>query len=1623
MFITHHEKLRIKAVISKFLRAIGLTLFALILLVSGTVILIYSPWAQDMARQAVVSRFDGHDGGMRIEANSLRLRFPLTLEADGVMLSQNGDTLMSAGRAEVRAAILPLLKGRADVESIVLTDATYILGAPDSAMYMTIRADSIGIAPASVGLADMAITVDNGTIRGGRLDMVMNPDTTAATPPSDPLKMSIDLNRMKLEDFGYSMRMMPTIDTLTAHIATAHVDSATVNMTAQRIDIQKFAGSGLDARYIAPDSSAVAAFGPVPETQAATDSTAAAPWTVTISQLDFDRSHALYTTAGTEPLPGLDFGYIEVSDLDLHLNNFYNQASTVLLPLSLRGRERCGVSLAIDGELGIDATALTFKDVRLSTPEQTTASFDGLLGMGDMTADPDIPVALKLDGAFAPSDLELMFPAFRTYLNAIPGAEDIRLETDIKGTMGRLGIDAVDLSLNRCVNLHASGVVENCMDPDRLGGDIALRGNIINVNSFKRALLDPATAKSFNIPPMTLQGNVTMKAGAVNGRLTARTGKGALKLDGRWNGRRESYTASLDTREFPVNAFMPLLGAGAVTASLKADGRGYDPMSKRTAIKAEAYVASAAYQDATYSDISVKATLAEGKADIHASSDNPNTDFTLDASGNLDGKVYTWTADIDGRHIDLFALKLATEPSSVELSAKADATIGPGTNDISAHLELADLFFVRPSGTIGIEGVKATLAGSDSLTDLSVVNRDLNAHFTSPCGLDSLTACFGKASEIMASQIAAYTLDVDTLGKALPHFRLGITGGHSNLVNDILAPSDMSVRSFRINAVNDSTLTLNGSALRFDTGSMTLDTLYLQARRHDSHLHLDAGFRNRPGNLDEWHQVSLQGRIDGSEAALGVSQENLQGKTGYRLGISARMSPSDSTATLSIKPYAPVIGYQTWSVNDDNFISYHIPDKHIDANIRMKGGNSSLAVFTEHVAHEAADSTAMHQEDLVVQLDDIHIADWISFSPFAPPVTGDVDANMRVNLAGGIITGKGSAGITNFKYGKEKVADFETTFDLSARASGTVSARADLMVNGVKTMTINGALNDSTSTTPLALDFAMIHFPLSTVNPFMPTGTAKMRGTLNGNMKISGTQARPVFNGTLDFDSTAVNLALTGTDYTFSPEPINVEDNTVRFDRFTITGCNTNPLFVDGTVDISDMTNMKLNLGLKADNMMIVDSNRLRKGADVYGKAYISLNARARGSMELLNVNADLSLLSNTNVTYVMTETTSSALTSKSTGDMVQFVNFTDSIAMAQADSIPKSGMAMFLDAVLNIENGSTINVDLSPDGKNRVQLQANGTLTYAMTPLDMGRLTGRLNIDRGFVRYTPPFMSEKNFVFSDNSYVAFNGDMLNPSLNVHASDNIKANVTQNGQNSRLVNFDVLLAVTGTLSQMDVAFDLSTNDDMTVANELESMSPDQRANQAMNLLLYKVYTGQGTRGDAALSGNPLFSFLESQINSWAQSNIKGVDISFGIDQYDRTVDGSTSQTMSYSYHVSKSLFNDRFKIVVGGNYSTDANADENFSQNLINDISFEYFLNAQRTMYVRLFRHTGYESILEGEITQTGVGFVYRRKLSRLGDMFLTPGQVRRRQQRENRQQEQDADDQQQPQQKETTEK
>jgi hypothetical protein len=89
------------------------------------------------------------------------------------------------------------------------------------------------------------------------------------------------------------------------------------------------------------------------------------------------------------------------------------------------------------------------------------------------------------------------------------------------------------------------------------------------------------------------------------------------------------------------------------------------------------------------------------------------------------------------------------------------------------------------------------------------------------------------------------------------------------------------------------------------------------------------------------------------------------------------------------------------------------------------------------------------------------------------------------------------------------------------------------------------------------------------------------------------------------------------------------------------------------------------------------------------------------------------------------------------------------------------------------------------------------------------------------------------------------------------------------------------------------------------------------------------------------------------------------------------------------------------RAVIGGKFSTDADPSQNLKENLIDDISLEYMLTKRDNMYLKVFRHTGYESILEGEITETGVGFVIRKKLLRLGDLFKSTKPKAKKQKRD----------------------
>lgn len=1566
----------------KTLKILSWLVMGIILLVAAVLTVLYSDWGQDGARRFLVHTMNQSGSQMRLDA--LKLRFPLDLTLEGLQLTMPDGMSLGADTLTANVRLLPLLAGKAEITDAKLARANMTLGAPDSLMYLTLAAPGLSLSEAKVNLSTMNIDIADAALSGARVNMLMNPDTTATdtttTPPTD---MAIVLHNLRLDDFAYSMRMLPTIDSLGARMPQAVIERLNVNLRRQTIDLHSLTGSDLGVAYIVPDSATIATTPVVPVD---TTAPAAEPWTIKIDTIGFSGGDALYTTRGLEPLPGLDFSYIQVDSLSLAIHEFYNRATRVDVPLRVSGRERCGVGVDIAGTLYVTEQALTLDRFSITTPAGSSLNADAMLGMGDMTTDPSVPLKLDASGSVMMSDARLMFPTFSPYLIGSGPRSRIYMQADISGTAGTLDVNDFSVALGTMARLKGKGRLLNIMsaDPLKTGGRLTLSGALIDLNPLKSALLDKATAAEVNIPLTTFSGHADLYHGHLQANLKATTDEGDVILDADWKQPSEDYTVDLALEQFPINSFMPNLGVGKITADLKAEGHGYDPFSTDMRLDATMNVRQAIYDGYNYSGITATGKVNDGNADINVSSTNANAQFEFSAAGNLNGDTYNWQAQFDGQHFDLKALGFSTTDALITTDLVAKASLTPKESIMGIRATLNSLTYNDGKSTLQLRDIYATLNSDDSTTNASVRNGDLLAFLSAEVPFDTLTARFAATAGVIDTLTAHRIINVEEIQRAMPPFNLDISAGPRNVLNNMLAESGSAFKFLHINASNDSAIALTSRLLNYTTPTMALDTVTLNIYQDGPRLDIRGGMENRPGTFDEWAHVNLNGYLDNNILGLNLSQHDIAGKEGYSLGSTITLA--DSTATLRITPCDPTIAYMPWTVNTDNFVTYNFNNNLITANLHMNSATSGLAIYTVHDEGNDDDSSSRPKE-LVAELSNIRLADWIKLNPFAPPMDGMLNASISVNAIEGSINGRGNVSLDNLTYGKERVGTFDVDIKLLTDKAGVIRADADVSVDGAQAMTLSGALNDSVSSSPLSMDFRVIHLPLAVANPILGKDIGSLRGTLNGVMDVSGDLKAPILDGWLQFDSVAFTLAMTATPYKFNDIKIPVEKNLVRFNDFSITGTNNNPLRVNGTVDIRNFANPGVNLTLDATEMMIVNSKRAVKGAEIYGKGYISTHTTVQGNMDFMAVKANLSILPGTNIYYVMTEA-ESVIAEQQNGDVVKFVNFADTSAVQAADSLSNSAMALMVDATLNIQNGSTINIDLSSNGRNRVSLQPNGILDFSLPPFSEPRLTGRLNIPKGFVRYTPPVLSEKLFNFENNSYVAFNGNVLNPTLNIHAVDVVKANVTQAGQNSRLVNFNVMLGITGTLDRMNVNFDLNTQDDVTVANELQSMSAEQRANQAMNMLLYNIYSGPGTTGDANIGGNALYSFLTSQLNNWAANTIKGVDLSFGIDQYDRTVGGNTSQNTSYSYQVSKSLFNDRFKIVVGGNYSTDANVEDNFSQNLIKDISFEYFLNNARTMYVRLFRHTGYESILEGEITRTGVGFVYRRKVGTLKRIF-----------------------------------
>ncbi|MDE6018305.1 MAG: translocation/assembly module TamB domain-containing protein [Muribaculaceae bacterium] len=1560
------------------LKVIGCLIIVILLIP----VLLYIPFVQDFAVKTA-TKMVADKTGMKIGIDKLRLKFPVDLSLSGVsVIEASGDTMVMAREAIVDVKLRPLLSLDVQIKKLRLRDAYYRMLSTDSSMLMTIKAGLLEVDDKSgADIRTSTISLNEAKLRDGEVFINMDvwkskptPQDTTSTP------FYITANKLNIENMTFLMTMLPTIDTLKFQTSSLILEDGVIDLRDNVVRIGDVTAAHGDALMLSPSLEYVNSH-PAP----ATDSTAPAspPFTVVADRISLSDFNARYAVEDSPVVNGFDANDIRVSALDIELEHFYNRAISISLPITyLRGMEQCGLKITEGkGVFSMDSTGMMLKNFDIRTPfshvEATAALPNALLEFL-----PDAGLDVDINASLGMSDINSFMPDLKAYTSAVPEITPLEAQIKAGGTLGDADINKFDIALPGYLSLQASGKAKNALDLQNLVANLKFGGKLSR----------PGIVKNFvdlggvNIPTLDIVGTASADHENYAADFKLTTSLGNLAADGHVGMNSERYLVNASVKNLNVGAFIGDKTIGPVTASLSANGAGFNPEKNGAHTDIRLDLSSAVYNGHSIKDITLLATLRDEDFLIKANSPNPLLSFDINGSGKISDNYYAANIDADIRNVDLHALGFSDTENYGGARIVVDGNASPHTwiYDVDLHAENID--WHMPDQDIDIpDGIDLKFASTADDTRCLIDARGTSLEFLSSVGLKRVVDGFSDVAAMMPALIKERNLDVEALEAKLPPFNLTADVDGSGIVSDFMAATGMSFDDFNLKLTKDSIINGNLSLNTLNTGSLTLDTITLDLKSRGKLLDYVVHLGNRPGTLDEFANVRMSGYLGENRLSAYLMQHNIKNKLGYRLGFTA--SVADSVVSLRFTPLKATIAYLPWTFNLDNYIDFTLTNKKLQANLEAQSAESSILLRTE--------KNEKGQDNLHLNLKNIKVEDFLQMALNAPPVKANVNSDINVRYTGRALVGKGTLDINDLYYEKKRVGDFNFNLAAGMGNKGKSAGKVGLLINGAEAAAVQFVLapdsvDPNKGMIAERLKLILTKFPLDIANPFFPPQSMKLSGALDGDMSLSGSFTQPKLNGSIACDSVGIFMNMLGTTFRFSEEPITVTDNVLDFHEFSVYAVNKNPLTLKGTVDASSMSDIKVDLDAKASNMQLVGNNS--RTADVSGKLFVDLDASVKGSLSVMNVNANLNVLPTTDVTYSMEMASNTISGGQSVDDVVKFVNFSDSIQVAKADSI-KSSLAMRITAQATISQGTQVTVNLG--GKGKVECNPSGTLNYFQNYVGDMKLNGTLFTGSGYANYSIPVIGKKGFDFDRNSHITWNGDIMNPALSIKATDQVKASVQMSG-NTRLVNFLVTLNIGNTLSAPSVLFDLSTDDDISISNELQSMTADQRQQQAMNLLLTGMYTGPGSKTVASnLATNSIYSFLSSTVNSFLADNVKGVDINFGVDQYQTGADGSTTTNTSYSYQVSKSLINNRFKIIVGGNYSTDASADENFQQNLISDIAFEYIIKQSNIMSLnaRLFRHTGFESVLEGEITETGVGVSLKRKLARFSEItnFRTP--------------------------------
>jgi hypothetical protein len=1518
----------------KRLKHIVIAVIVAMIVILTLPLLIYVPPIQNWLVQEV-AMIASEKTGYNITVEHVDLCFPLDLGVDGVMVTQEGDTIADIHRAVVGVGFMPLLAGNIEVDKLELQDSRINTLNLISDVQIKGGLGIFTLSPSKIQLADSHGKLGDALLSDADITVLLSDTAAVDTTESGPLPWLIDINKISILKSQFSIHMPGDSMLIAVGAEKMEAEGSRINLAEERYGVEKFAWQN--------------------------------------GSFVFDMPYEPRIEPGM-----LDYFHINMSGINWNIDSLlYASPITKMNVRHAAMKDVCGLTVTeLKGAVELDDKSIRLPGLTLQTP------FTNIYARADMdfnVADSINPgkMDVTMDAQMGKQDIAWFYQD--PMINKLP-EWPLQVKGDVKGNLQHLVLDIQHLLWPTLLEANARGTIDNMMDTDHLKADVDMYAKSYNLQPLLASFGVPAS--DVRIPyGLTVDGNVNVDGARYTTSMMAFEGKGTAKLNAYFDANIMKYDAQANINGIDLSHFLPNLQFSSINSQVSIEGKGTDFLKPSTWLNADVNIAHLGYDKHNMDDIKLQAHLKNGHAMLDLMTCNALVDGTLnmDISISKEGKSNRILSTLSTQmsHIDLYALGITPDPLTIGLAG--DFEVNSNLNDSHRLSGLIDHIYLRDSmRSYRPEKVGILMNLTADTTYLRAQSGSLIVKLDASGGYQPLLNQLSALADSAVSQFDRRIIDQPRLKEMLPTARLYMTSGRNNPMSDFLkSVANTDFKELLIDISTSPITGVNGEAHLFslNADSTRIDTIYVTLKDKPNHgLTFQSRIANNRRNPQFVFTATIDGLLQEHGASLGVRFYDDKNKLALRLGSKVEMEHNG--LRFHLLPSQPTIGYRVFTLNDDNFLF-------LQDNLRLQAKVSLLADDGTGVRVYSEDQDSTLLQDLTISLNRFDLDKLTAAIPYMPHITGLLDGDYHLMMdEKKQISVASDMQVRNMSYEGCNMGNLSTEFVYMQREDETHAVEGMLAQNGREVATFSGNYKNKKVTggdEHIDGTLTLMRAPLNLLNGFIPDQLIGFEGFAEGEMNVEGSLGQPNVNGEIYVDQAFLISQPYGIRLRFDNDPVRIQQSKLLLENFTMYAYNDNPLNIMGNIDFHDLDNMTMDLRMRATNYQLINSQQTAKSI-AYGKGFVNFYASMSGPVDRLRMRGRLDVLGTTDLTYLLLDSPLS--TDNQLDELVKFTDFNDTTQTIVRRPTP-GGLDM--DLSINIDPGTHVKCGLNADLSNYVDLFGGGELRMAYNTDEL-RLTGRYTMTSGQMKYSLPVIPLKTFTIQDGSYVEFKGDAMDPTLNITATEHTNASVGQEGEQTRSVAFNCGVAITGTLNKMGLEFIIEAPEDYSINSELSAMSTEQRSKLAVTMLTTGMYLADGNTSGFSMN-SALSSFLESEINNITGNALKSIDLSVGLNN---STDATGKTHTDYSFKFAKRFWNNRLKVQIGGKVSSgnDATQQNGQNQSFFDNVTMEYRLSPTSNQYVKLFYDQNSYDWLEGYTSKYGGGYIWKKKLQKLSELI-----------------------------------